>query len=260
MWGINDAAGVRPVTRLVTVKVMVSSGSSINSDHDIRAAVDGSHLSGLDDGDLGLVLVGARRLVLEAGHTLHRQGETSPHCEMVISGLIRVYVTAPDGRTMTVRYCRRGALIGVASLFEPSFSLPATIQAVTDSTVLRLAPTSLKNAARNHSAVSGVLLAELSERAMAFVAEIPGGAFATVRQRVARHLLDLASGAQTGPELVARIGQQDLADAVGSVREVVVRSLRELREEGLVETGRNRVVILDPEKLLDEAGAPARAE
>ncbi len=219
-----------------------------------------SHLSGLSDEELGQVLAGARRQVLEAGHTLHRQGETAAHCEVVISGLIRVYVTAPDGRTMTVRYCRRGALIGVASLFEPSFMLPATIQAVTDSIVLRLVPHNIENATRSRSAVSGALLAELSERAMAFVAEIPGGAFATIRQRVARHLLDLATGAQKGRELVARIGQQDLADAVGSVREVVVRSLRELREEGLVETGRNKVVILDPEKLLDEANAPARAE
>jgi hypothetical protein len=62
---------------------------------------------------------------------LHRQGDSSPHVELVVSGLVRVYVTAPDGRTMTVRYCRAGALIGVVSLFASPFALPATIQAVT---------------------------------------------------------------------------------------------------------------------------------
>ncbi|MGA7270154.1 MAG: Crp/Fnr family transcriptional regulator, partial [Acidimicrobiia bacterium] len=216
-------------------------------DREVSGALGMSHLRGLTDDDLALVMAGARCRRIEAGRTLHREGETAAHCEMVVSGLIRVYVVAPDGRTMTIRYCRRGALIGVASLFEPSFTLPATIQAITDCEVLQMVPSSLKRAALNRSDVAGALLAELSERAMTFVAEIPGGAFATIRQRLARHLLDLASGAQHGPELVARIGQQDLADAVGSVREVVVRALRELRQEGLVETGRGKVVILDPD-------------
>jgi CRP/FNR family transcriptional regulator, cyclic AMP receptor protein len=82
------------------------------------------------------------------------------------------------------------------------------------------------------------LFDELSERVLSFMAEIAGTAFATVRQRVARHLLALATERQTGSELVAEIGQQELADAVGSVREVVVRALRELRQAGLMETRR----------------------
>lgn len=232
---------------------MAGGGTDSRFERELRGAVDMSHLRGLADDDLARVMSGARRRQIGAGHTLHREGETAAHCEMVLSGLIRVYVMAPDGRTMTIRYCRTGSLIGVASLFEPSFTLPATIQAVTDCTILQMVPSSLKRAASSRPGVAGALLAELSERAMAFVAEIPGGAFASIRQRLARHLLDLASGAQRGPDLVARIGQQDLADAVGSVREVVVRALRELRQEGLVETGRGRVVILDPESLLDVA-------
>lgn len=232
---------------------MAQSGTGEPAEGELPRALAASKLNGLVEEDLARVVAGARRQGIEAGDTLHRQGETAPHCELVMAGLIRVYVMAPDGRTMTVRYCRRGSLIGVASLFEPSFTLPATIQAVTDSRVLRFDPDGLNRAAFERPRVAGALLAELSERAMAFVSEIPDGAFTTIRQRVARHLLDLASRAQRGSELVAHIGQQDLADAVGSVREVVVRSLRELREGGLVDTGRGKVVILDPERLADEA-------
>jgi CRP/FNR family transcriptional regulator, cyclic AMP receptor protein len=70
---------------------------------------------------------------------------------------------------------------------------------------------------------------------------------------VARHLLDLAAQHQRGPDLVAHVSQQELADAVGTVREVVVRTLRELRQEGLLETGRAGIRILAPERLLAEA-------
>ena len=78
-------------------------------------------------------------------------------------------------------------------------------------------------------------------------------AFGSVRQRVATHLLDLASDRQRpGGRLVARVSQQELADAAGSVREVVARALRDLRAAGMVATAADRVVILDHR----EAGIP----
>jgi DNA-binding IscR family transcriptional regulator len=74
-----------------------------------------------------------------------------------------------------------------------------------------------------------------------------------VRQRVARHLLDVASTHQQGAALVAPLRQQELADATGTVREVVARVLRDLRDAGLVETTRAGVRILDPIGLHAEA-------
>jgi CRP/FNR family cyclic AMP-dependent transcriptional regulator len=224
-------------------------------DDDVRAAIEVSHLRSLSSQAIAGLTSDAWRLRVPAGSTIHREGDTSAHLEVVVSGLIRVYVTAPDGRTMTVRYCRPGALIGVVSLFASSFSLPATIQAVTEAELLAFRPSVVRRAAERDARVARVLVDELSERVLSFIAEIPGSAFATVRQRVARHLLDLASESQSGSELVAAIGQQDLAEAVGTVREVVVRALRELRQAGLVETRREGIVLLDPERLLTEAYA-----
>lgn len=52
---------------------------------------------------------------------------------------------------------------------------------------------------------------------------------------------------------MAAITQQELADAVGTVREVIVRTLRDLRREGLLQTDRTGIVIADAERLLAEA-------
>ena len=82
-----------------------------------------------------------------------------------------------------------------------------------------------------------------------------------MRQRVARHLLELASergpeltSLDSGQELTVLASQQELANAVGTVREVVVRVLRELRRAGVVRTERDRIVILDPVRLSEELG------
>ena len=49
---------------------------------------------------------------IPAGSVAHRALEAGEYLELVITGVIRVFVTAPDGRTMTIRYCRCGRAAG----------------------------------------------------------------------------------------------------------------------------------------------------
>lgn len=226
----------------------------------LRAAVAASHLGGLSQEITGDLLDGARRVAVTAGTAIHREGEHVQHVELVVGGLVRVYVTAPHGRTLTVRYCRAGALMGVVSLYSTPFVMPATTQALVDSDLLMIDPATVRRMADSDVRVARALASELSERALAFIAEIRDSALSSVRQRIARHLLDLASEWQRSADLVAPVSQQSLADAVGTVREVVVRTLRELREDGVLKTGRGGIAIMSPEHLIAEAygetGAP----
>ena len=219
-------------------------------DADLESAVLASHLRELPADVIDGLMAGAVRQKIPASSVIHREGEGAQILELVVSGLVRVFVTAPDGRTMTVRYCRPGALLGVMSLFIPGFAMPAAVQALVDAEVLALSPGVARRAAAQDVRVTQAFLREQSERALSFLYEVPGSAFATVRQRVARHLLDLAS--EGAPELVVLVSQQQLAEAVGTVREVIVRVLRELRTAGVVRTERNRIVIVDPARLIAE--------
>jgi CRP/FNR family transcriptional regulator, cyclic AMP receptor protein len=222
----------------------------------VRGAVLASHLRGLPEDVLDELLDGAVHSTLTAGKVAHHALDPGEYLELVVAGVIRVFVTAPDGRTMTIRYCRRGELLGAMSLFTDTFAEPATKQALVDTQLLRMSPTKVCELANRDLRVARALLVELSERAHGFVNEIPGNAFATVRQRVARQLLDLAAvhcdGSGPEDELAVRITQQDLANSVGTVREVVVRALRRLRDTGAVRTERDRIVLLDLAQLTDE--------
>ncbi len=217
-----------------------------------------SNLRDIPDEIVGRLLTGSTRVRIPAGSVILREGNSPAHFELVVSGLVRVFVSSPDGRTMTVRYCRTGALIGAMSLFLSPFALPATVQALVDAETLRFSPTIAQRVGTSDLRAARAFLHELAERAQGFAAELSGSAFATVRQRVARHLLDLAADSvseehRSGPtELVAAVSQRDLAEAVGTVREVVVRVLRELRSEEIVRTGRDRIVIVDPDRLIKE--------
>jgi CRP/FNR family transcriptional regulator len=124
------------------------------------------------------------------------------------------------------------------------------VQMVEPSSVFRISARVLTAAARRDPMVSWAIAEELNRRLYEVLEQTAVNAFGLVRQRVAAHLLDLASGRQhSGGRLVARVSQQEQAEAAGSVREVVARALRDLRVAGIVATAAGSVVILDPARL-----------
>jgi CRP/FNR family transcriptional regulator len=228
-------------------------------DTGVRAALAASSLARLPDPTLHRLLTRARLVRVPAGSVTHREGEIAELLELVVDGLVRVFVTAPDGRSLTVRYARRGALLGIVTMYTTGFRLPAGTQAVMDTELLRLSPDVMRLAAAEDARVADALLHDLADRVLSFIREIPDGAFTSVRQRIARHLLDLASqevraARGTPPVLTVRVSQRDLAQAVGSVREVVVRVLHDLRESGVITTHTDHIDILDPARLSLEQG------
>ena len=223
----------------------------------VAGALSNSHLGEVPAAVAVALLDGATRIHAPAGSIVREFGEPGPYLDLVVDGFLRVFVRAPDGRSLTVRYLRRGELSGVVSLFTPHYTFAATLQALVDSDLIAFRADAVIGQAERDLGVARRIIDELSERVVDFVAEIPGSAFSTVRQRVARHLLDLASEQQQTDGLVARVSQQALADAVGSVREVIVRVLHDLRSEGVIRTGRGGIEVLIAEVLIDEQ-FPAR--
>ena len=55
---------------------------------------------------------------------------------LVISGLARAFLSAPDGRTVTIRYVRAGELLGIPIIVGGP--IPASIQMVTNAELLVL--------------------------------------------------------------------------------------------------------------------------
>jgi CRP/FNR family transcriptional regulator len=185
-----------------------------------------------------------------AGHTVYAEADTEA-LAVVVLGLLRVYMHASDGRQVTVRYVRAGDLLGVPALIAGP--APVFVEAVTPGAAFFFDVSEVKRTALVDASLAWALAEEAVHRLYDVLEELAGNTFASVRQRVARHLLDLAaSRREAGTPLTALVNQQDLANSVGSVREVVARVLAELRAEGLVRTSPGRVEILDPVRMSRE--------
>jgi len=184
---------------------------------------------------------------IPAGATIYTESETE-RVGVVVGGLLRVYMHTSDGRQVTVRYVQTRGVLGAPALVGGP--APVFVQALTDSAVYFMDVARVKRLVRDDAAVAWVFAEESVQRLYDVLEELAGNTFATVRQRVIRHLLDLAASRPTSDgRLAALVNQQELANSVGSVREVVARVLHELRAASLVRTSPGRVEILDPLKI-----------
>jgi CRP/FNR family transcriptional regulator, cyclic AMP receptor protein len=196
------------------------------------------------------LMEGGRIIEFPAGHTVYTEADAE-RLAVVLHGLLRVYMHASDGRKVTVRYVRAGGLLGVPALIGGP--APVFVQAVAAGAAFFFDIARVKRTAHHDATLAWALAEESVHRLYDVLEELAGNTFASVRQRVARHLLDLAaSRPAASDQLTVSVSQQDLANSVGSVREVVARVLADLRTEHLVSTSPGRVEILDPVRMSRE--------
>ncbi len=218
-------------------------------------ALDELALEGLGSGFLfALPREAAERLLAEgirinvpAGALIYRDDER-PRLILVVKGLLRVFLTSADGRQVTVRYARSGDVAGLVLVIGGP--APMNIEAMTSSLVVALRVDTLRAMLATDPEVARACAEELTRQLYRLLEDISEQAFLSVRQRLAHQLLLLAT-AGPGAELIVHAGQQELADAIGSVREVVTRNLHQLHEAGLIDISRDEVVILDPVALTE---------
>jgi CRP/FNR family transcriptional regulator len=194
------------------------------------------------------LLEDALRIDVPAGGTVYRD-EEQPRAIVVRHGLLRVFRSSQDGRQVTIRYARDGDVLGL--LLVLGGPAPITIEALTSASVVALRVSTLRELLETDPAVARACAQELARQLAHAFDEIAEQAFLSVRQRVARQLLDLAVHDPDGT-LIARVSQQELADAIASAREVVSRALHELRQAGLVEPAQGGTVVRDPLGLSEE--------
>jgi CRP/FNR family transcriptional regulator, cyclic AMP receptor protein len=218
---------------------------------DVEAAIARSIFARMPPAAAAYVLDDQPSSVIPADTTIYREGEP-PRALLMVSGLIRMFLMSSEGREVTIKYGRPPDVLGTALIVGGPIDVWA--QTLTPTTIQVIDVRRLEEVAQVDARVAFTLAEELGHRVDELVHQVAINTFGSVNERVATQLLELASSLdRPDGRLVARLSRQELADAVGSVREVVARTLRHFRDAGLVVTGNDEVVILDPAGLFEES-------
>jgi CRP/FNR family transcriptional regulator, cyclic AMP receptor protein len=191
------------------------------------------------------ILADALPVGLPAGSVIYRDDD-DPRCGLIVRGLVRVFMSDRDGRTVTVRYARAGELLGIPVVVGGP--MPVSVEMLTDAELMMFNTSEIRHLGQSEPEVGWMLAREISLRLQATLEAVAVNAFGSLRSRISRNLLDLAIRQRDG-ELLAPVTQQALADSVGSTRTAVARIVAELRDAGSIATRSGGIALLNPEQL-----------
>lgn len=179
------------------------------------------------------------------------EGEPTAGLFLVASGVVKICHYSRDGREHILHFIQRGDTFNDVSVLDGGPN-PATAVAHSDVTLWRVKREDLQAVVVHNPALAWAMIENLAHRARVLVATVHDLAMRNVRGRLARLLLEQAEASERGVA-PAPLTQEDIAHHLGTVREVIGRTLRALAADGLIAIERQQIVVLDRERLREEA-------
>jgi CRP-like cAMP-binding protein len=217
--------------------------------------------AGLAAGDLDEILREARSVRYPKDTNVFDQGAEAHAFFVLLHGHLRVEKTTPQGQQIVVRYVSAGELFGVAQAMALK-NYPATAVAAVDSVALSWPAAAWPRLTTKFPSLAAGALQTVGSRLQDTQARVVEMSSEQVEQRVAHALLRLAKQAgrkvEQGVEIDFPISRQDVAEMTGTTLHTVSRILSAWEQQGLVEGGRQRIVLRDPHRLFGLAEGHAK--
>lgn len=188
------------------------------------------------------VLLGARSFTLPAGTVTNYPQQTV--ADMVEEGLVRVFVMSADGRQASFAYVHGGAFYGAPTIL--GVAMPTSVQTLTATRMIRLDALHLSALVERDLEVAKALARVMASRIAQAARLIAVRSLGTIRERLAYDLLERASAHQLRLGTSSfHVTHEELAESIGSSREVIGRALGKMRRAGVVSAGPGRVQVVD---------------
>ncbi len=192
---------------------------------------------------LALLSSRAARKEWRPRQVLFRRGQPPVGLILVLDGRVRV-VRETNGRRQILHIEGAGGTLGEVPLFDGQ-TMPATAIAAEATTGILIVPDLLQLAIRADPELANKLLARLASRVRLLADRLERLTQHSVARRLAAVLLQLA-GNQLDQPFGLGMPQDQFAEELGTVREVLVRELAVLVRRGvLTSLGRGRFLVRD---------------
>jgi CRP/FNR family nitrogen fixation transcriptional regulator len=174
--------------------------------------------------------------------TIFNQDDPADQVYRIVSGTVRLCRYMPDGRRYIVDFLVPGDLMG----FVESPDLPASAEAVTETTLIACPRICFDRLSRENEGVRRQLLCHLSANLLTAQQHMFVLGCQKAKERVASFLLRLADRIDLacGDRLDLQMSRQDIADHLGLTIETISRMITALRTEGAILIPNTQQIVL----------------
>jgi CRP-like cAMP-binding protein len=209
--------------------------------------------SGLPPEALRDVAESARVRAEQAGWTLFREGEPATSFFVVQQGTVKLTQLTPEGYQVVLRLIGAGGACGGAAAFGVG-AYPVTAEAVTEVSVFEWPGTTILGLMERYPRLAINAARFVAARLHELQVQYRQLATEKVERRVARALIRLVQQAgtrvDTGVLIDLPLSRDDIAQMTGTTLYTVSRIVSRWEADGLLEAGRQRIVIRKPHALM----------
>ena len=170
------------------------------------------------------------------------EGDDGSSLFVVQSGSLKAFLMDENGREVTLSLLDPGDYFGELALLDEA-PRSASVLAVTRSELLQIPRSAFLAMIEEHPTCMQVVLRNLVGRIRSLTENVRSLALVDVFGRIARTFETLAVEKDGVRIIDRRLTQQDLANLIGSSREMVNRILRDLVAGGYIEIEQHRIVL-----------------
>jgi CRP/FNR family transcriptional regulator len=200
------------------------------------------------------ILPGMRLYQFKQGEIVFWEGDECAGLHMIRQGSVKLFKISPQGRELIIRVLNEGATFNEVPVFDHQPN-PVNVSAVEDSEIWVIEPGVIRESIARYPEFAQSVIHNLCVNLRVLLGTVEELTFYQVTTRLAR-LIEQLPPEQLKGSREARLTQDVLAARLGTVREVVARSLKELERSGAIQVNRGHIQVVDDKRLLEWAQRP----
>jgi CRP-like cAMP-binding protein len=212
--------------------------------------------SPLQDEELHYILPHLREKKFKKNQVIFHEGEPGHHLYMIRSGQVKVYKLSEEGKEKILRVFGPGDFFAELPLLDGG-KYPASAETLSPATLLLLSRENFLNVLSKYPQLTGKIYEIVGDRLRHFTTAVTDLTLKDASRRLAGFLLEKAREhdrhSLSKGRFPLELTHQEIASLIGTARETVSRSLKQLQTEGIIEIKDRYVTVLDQERLTEAA-------
>jgi len=189
----------------------------------------------LNEEELTLTNENRVQINFKKGEIISKQGSFVTHIMYLKSGFAKVYKETDIDHNLILDIIPEGKLIGLTSLYNNDNIARFSVSALENSVICSIDRNTIEKLIHQNSKFAKTVIASLNEESLQFYDKMASLTQKQMNGRVADALIYLSENIFKSTKFKMILSRKDLADFTGMSMMSVVRTLKDLKTEGIIE-------------------------